>query len=396
MTDIDGNTYLDLAMGFGGLMLGHRPPTVETAVRAQLDKCWHTVIPGQGRHELAELLVDAVPCADKVVFCNSGTEATMQGMRVARAFTGKTRVAVFGGAYHGMHDYALVQDDPRSPLESPTAKTIGRGVPHTVRDETMVILPYHHDAAFDLIRRHQDELALVTIQAVQNTTPRIDNHEFLSELRAVCDECDVLLMFDEVVTGFRLAYGGGQAYYGVTPDLAAYGKIIGGGTPAGALCGRADIMDLFDTGGSRGVAGGGTFSGNPITMAAGAATLRVLKERQEEIYPALERAGDRLANAVNAYGEERALNTFLMHAASIQSMHFVKGPIGSFREAYPANHVAEEAFYIFLLDRGVLVPPFHVFFLSAAHTDEHIDRVVSAFIDSLEDCRADGLFSKER
>jgi glutamate-1-semialdehyde 2,1-aminomutase len=340
------------------------------------------------------MMVEAVPCAEKVVFANSGTEATMLGMRVARGFSGKTRVAVFGGAYHGMHDYALVQDDPKSPADSPTAKTTGRGVPDAVRDETMLILPYHDDAAFELIRRHADELALVVIQPVQNNTPRIDNHDFLRTLRTVCEECDVLLMFDEVVTGFRLAYGGGQEYFGVTPDLATYGKIIGGGTPVGALCGPAEILDLFTKAGRGGVAGGGTFSGNAITMAAGAATLRLLKERQGEIYPALERKGNRLADAINTYGEEQGLDICHMHAASIHCLHFVKGPIGTFREAYPPNHIAEEAFYIFLLERGVLIPPVHLFLLSVAHTDEHIDRVISACIESLDDCRADGLFDR--
>jgi len=392
MTDVDGNTYLDLAMGFGPLILGHRPPEVEAAIRAQLEKCWHTVIPNQGRCELGELMVDAVPCADRVVFTNSGTEATMLGMRAARAFTGKPRVAVFGGAYHGMHDYALVQDDPKSPVDAPTPKTMGSGVPEAVRDQTMLILPYHSDAAFELIRRHADELAVVFVQPVQNTTPRADNHDFLRGLREVCTECGVPLLFDEVVTGFRLAYGGGQEFFGVTPDLATYGKIIGGGTPVGALCGRADIMELFTKAGRRGVLGGGTFSGNALTMAAGAATLRVLKERKDEIYPTLERLGDRLADAINAYGEDQELDIHLMHAASIQCLHFVKGPIGTFREAFPPNHGAEEAFYIFLLERGVLVPPFHLFLLGAAHTDEHIDRVITACIESLDDCVADGLF----
>lgn len=391
MTDVDGNRYIDLAMGFGSLILGHRPGEVVAAMRAQIEKGWHLILPGEAQHDLAELLVEAVPCADKVVFQNSGTEATMCGMRVARAYTGKNRIAVFGGGYHGTHDYALVQEDPKSPPASPAPKTTGGGVPDVVRDETMLVLPYRDPAAFDLIRRHKDELAAVMIQPVQNTTPHLDNGAYLSTLRAVCDECGVLLMFDEVVTGFRLAYGGGQVFYGVTPDLATFGKIIGGGTAVGALCGRADIMDLFAKSGARGVFAGGTFNGNPLTMAAGAATLRTLRARKDELYPRLARIGDTLANIVGAHCERNDMAVTLMNAASIHCFHFKKGPIESYRDAYPANRAAEEAFYALVLDRGVLLPSFHVYFLSAAHDDAMIEKVAAAFVESLDDCRADGL-----
>jgi glutamate-1-semialdehyde 2,1-aminomutase len=391
MRDVDGNAYLDLAMGFGALILGHRPEAVVEAMRAQIDKGWHLILPGEAQHELAELIIDAVPCAEKVVFQNSGTEATMYGMRVARAFTGKDRIAVFGGGYHGTHDYALVQEDPRSPAATPAARTTGSGIPGVVRDATMLVLPYRDPAAFELIRKHKDELAAVMIQPVQNTTPHLDNHAYLRELRALCDECGVLLMFDEVVTGFRLAYGGGQAYYGVTPDLASFGKIIGGGTPVGALCGRADIMALFGRSGASGVFAGGTFNGNPLTMAAGVATLRVLKSEKDTLYPRLAAAGDRLAGAVQGHCERNEMAVTLMHAASIQCFHFRQGPIRSFRDAHPANRDAEEAFYALVLDRGVLLPSFHVYFLSAAHDDAMIDRIRDVFIESLDDCRADGL-----
>lgn len=391
ITDVDGNSYLDLAMGFGSLILGHRPPEVVEAMAAQLEKGWHLILPGEAQHELAELLIEAAPCAEKVVFQNSGTEATMYGMRVARAFTGKDRVAVFGGGYHGTHDYALVQDDPKSPPHAPAAKTTGAGVPRAVRDETMLVLPYRDPAAFELIRANRDTLALVIVQPVQNTTPHMDNGPFLSELKEVCAECGVLLMFDEVVTGFRLAYGGGQELYGVTPDLAAYGKIIGGGAPVGALCGRADVMDMFARPGARGVFAGGTFNGNPLTMAAGVATLKTLKRRRSELYPQLREFGERLAGAVQAYCDDEDMAVTLMHAASIQCFHFKRGPINSFRDAYPANRAAEEAFYAFVLDSGVLLPSFHVYFLSAQHTGAMIDRLIEDFIGALDKCRADGL-----
>ncbi len=391
MRDIDGNTYLDLAMGFGSLILGHRPPEVLAAMRAQLEKGWHLILPGEAQCELAELLVEASPCAETVVFQNSGTEATMCAMRVARAFTGKTRIGVFGGGYHGTHDYALVQEDPKSTPGSLQAKTAGAGVPDIVRDTTMLALPYRDPAALELIRKHRDELAAIIIQPVQNTTPHLDNKVYLQSLRKVCDECGVLLIFDEVVTGFRIAYGGGQELYGVTPDLVAYGKIIGGGTAVGALCGRREIMDLFARPGSRGVFAGGTFNGNPLTMAAGVATLRALRERRRDLYPALMRRGERLAEAVRTHAEKNEMAVTLMHAASIQCFHFKAGPIASYRDAQPANRAAEEAFYALVLDRGILLPSFHVYFLSAAHNDAMVENVAAAFIEALDDCRADGL-----
>lgn len=390
--DVDGNTYLDLAMGFGSLILGHRPPEVAAAMRAQLERGWHLILPGEAQHDLAELLVEAVPCAESVVFHNSGTEATMAAMRLARAFTGKTRIGVFGGGYHGTHDYALVQEDPKSARAAPAAKTTGAGVPDIVRDETMLALPYRDPAALDLLRKHKDELAAVIIQPVQNTTPRLDNGAFLKELRALCSESGVLLIFDEVVTGFRLAYGGGSAFYGVTPDLAAFGKIVGGGTPVGALCGPREIMSLFSRPGARGVFAGGTFNGNPLTMAAGAATLRVLKEKQDTLYPALAAKSEALAEAVESHCARHDIAVTLMHAASIQCFHFKRGPIESYRDTHPANREAEAAFYALVLDRGVLLPSFHVYFLSAAHSESDIQNAAGAFIEALDDCRADGLF----
>ena len=391
LTDIDGNRYLDLAMGFGAQILGHRPERVERAMREQIGRGWHTVLPNTLQHELTELLNEAAPCAELTILANSGTEATMYGMRVARAFTGKKRVGIFGGAYHGTHDYALTQDDPKSPQAAPFANTIGRGVPDVVRDETVTILPYLSDAAFEIIQRYKDELACIIIQPVQNTIPRLDVGEFLADLRLVCDECDVLLMFDEVITGFRMAYAGGQGYFGVTPDLASFGKIIGGGTPVGAVCGRADIMSMFSKAGSRGVFSGGTFSGNPLTMAAGTATLRYLKEREGTLYPSLEARSNRLADAVNGYCYENEMDVTLLSAGSIQCFHFVKGEVGTLRQAFPPNRKAEGAFYLHVLDRGVLVPGVHVYFVSDAHTDDHIDQIIGVFIEALDECRADEL-----
>ena len=245
MTDVDGNTYIDMTMGFGPCVLGHRPPAVAAALQAQLDKGWHFGIPNARQVELADLIEEASPCAEKVVFFNSGTEATLTAMRMARAFTGKTRIALFDGCYHGSHDYALIFVNPESGRDRPAPMRVGAGIPKAIEDETMLVLPYRNEAAFDLIREHKDDLAAVFLEPSQNSHPRLDNAEFLNGLKSVCEETGVLLGFDEVVTGFRIAYGGLQEYYGITPDFATYGKAIAAGLPIGAVAGRRDIMNCF-------------------------------------------------------------------------------------------------------------------------------------------------------
>ena len=392
MTDVDGNSYIDLTMGFGPHVLGHRPKIVEDALHEQLAKGWHFGLHNERQVELAHLIGEAAPVAERTVFCNSGTEATMYGIRVARGFTGKNRVAVFDGCYHGAHDYALVKADPDSPRSEPEPRLISAGVPETIRDDTMMVLPYHDEAALELIRKHKDELALVMVQPVQNTVPRDDVGPWLKRLEKVCRESNVLLLLDEVVTGFRLAFGGGMEYFGVTGDLITWGKALGGGLPVGALSGRADIMDLLGKpwGDIKGVFFGGTFSGNPLTMAGGVATLGHMKDNKETLYPYLNEQGNRLANQVNGFCEERQIGATLMNAGSIFYMHFKRG-IETSRDLAGENQDAQREFDVHLLEHGVIVPGIHLFFTSAAHTPEHIDEVVAAFQDSLMAVREDGL-----
>lgn len=393
LTDVDGNDYIDLTMGFGPHVLGHRPKAIEDAMHDQLAKGWHVGLHNPLQAELAALLREASNCGDQAIFCNSGTEATMYGMRIARAFTGKDRVALFDGNYHGAHDYALVKADGDSPRAKPGAKLLGRGVPEVIKDDTMVMLPYHDAAAYDIIRAHADDLALVMVQPVQNTVPRIDNAKFLQGLAEVCRETGVLLLLDEVVTGFRLGYGGGQALYGITPDLATYGKALGGGMPIGALTGRAEIMAAFGKGWGApdGVFSGGTFSGNPITMAAGIAMLSYLKEHRDEVYPHLDEQSERLASAVNGFCPEHQMGVQLMNAGSIFYLHFQREPIETSRDVTRENPQAEREFYLHLLNHGVIVPGIHLFFLSAAHTAADVDAIIEAFMQSFLDVRADGL-----
>ncbi|WP_119389880.1 aminotransferase class III-fold pyridoxal phosphate-dependent enzyme [Taklimakanibacter lacteus] len=261
LTDIDGNTYIDTCMGFGVCVLGHRHPDIAASMARISGSGWHFGIHSQEQLPLARLLQDAVPCAERILFCNSGSEATSYAMRAARAFTGKEKIGIFDGYWHGMHDYCMVAPTNVSSRDRPAGVEISTGVPKAIRDLT-VALPYRNRCAFDIIRENKDELAMVIIEPVQHSNPQRDVRDWLLELQQVCRDCNVLFCLDEMVTGFRLAYGGGQEYFGITPDLATLGKACGGGLPIGVIAGREDFMRMFlPRTGEQGVFTGGTFTG---------------------------------------------------------------------------------------------------------------------------------------
>jgi len=390
--DADGNRYIDTSVGFGLHMLGHRHPEIEAAIKARSELGWMFGIHTTSQMKLATLLHEASPCAERVVFCNSGTEATMYAIRAARGFTGRERIAIFDGAYHGAHDWGMWAADPSSSRDAPDKVPMGRGVPRALA-ELVLMLPYRNRAAFDLIRENADSLALVLVEGVQSSNPQPLAGEFLRELAEVCRSCGVLFGIDEVITGFRLAYGGAQERFGVTPDLAAYGKVLGGGLPVGAIAGRADVMEVFTGLGARnGIFSGGTFSGNPLTMEAGAAAVGHLKAHPE-IYANLEQRGDRLARKINDYCQSRQLPVQMKNVGSMFHLFFQRESIDSMRDVTAPNVRAEKAFYLHALNRGVLVPGTQRAFLSAAHGESEIDELIAVFTASLDDVQAEGLFA---
>lgn len=389
--DADGNRYLDTSVGFGLHMLGHRHPEIEAAIKARSELGWMFGIHTTVQMKLATLLHEASPCAERVVFCNTGSEATMYAIRAARGYSGRERIALFDGCYHGAHDYGMWVTDPSSPRERPGKVPMGHGIPRALAD-LVTLLPYRHRAAFDLIRAQSDELALVMVEGVQSSNPQPGAGEFLRELAAVCRECGVLFAIDEVITGFRLAYGGAQERFGVTPDLATYGKVLGGGLPVGAIAGRADVMNVFTgLGAERGIFSGGTFSGNPLTMEAGAAAVGHLRANPD-IYSRLDAAGTRLAGAVNGFCEARQIPAQMKHVGSMFHLFFQRQPIDSMRDVQAGHAAAEKAFYLHALNRGVLVPGTQRAFLSAAHGDAEVDTLIRVFQDALLEVQAEGLF----
>jgi glutamate-1-semialdehyde 2,1-aminomutase len=403
IVDVDGNEYIDLAMGYGPHVLGHAPESVVDAVREQAALGLQVGLHNPQQERLARLITEAAPANEQVIFANSGTEATMYAIRAARAYTGKMRVGLFDGNYHGVHDTVLAQAHGDSPRERPAVVTKSTGVPQETLDG-ILMLPYRHEAAFDLIREHRDELAVVLLEPVQSSNPRLDATEWMREVREVCRQSDVLFVLDEVITGFRLAFGGAHERFGVTPDLATYGKAIGGGMPVGAVAGPKELMAVFGRGALPPGASeddedvkririyaGTTFAGNPMTMVAGAAQVGYLKEHRDEVYPYLDEQSDRLAKEVNGFIQVEELPALLMHASSMFHLRFGRGPVESSRDLDHSFAEVEREFYLHLLNRGVIVPGIHLFFLSAAHTPEDVDTVIDAFKQSFADIKQRGL-----
>ncbi|MFB3104823.1 MAG: aspartate aminotransferase family protein, partial [Pseudomonadales bacterium] len=347
-------------------MLGHRHPLIEQAIKKRAELGWMFGIHTTSQMKLANLLHEASPCAERVVFCNTGSEATMYAIRAARGYSGKEKIALFDGFYHGAHDYGMWITDPGSPREAPAKLPMGNGIPHALQELTL-LLPYRHRGAFDLIRKHASVLALVMVEGVQSSNPQPEAGEFLRELKCVCREAGVLFAIDEVITGFRLAFGGAQELFDVKADMATYGKVLGGGLPVGAITGRADIMEVF-TGlvAERGIFSGGTFSGNPLTMEAGAAMVGYLREHPE-VYRETNAAGNRLTKAVNEFCEAQQISAQMKNVGNMFHMFFQREPLESMRDVSMTNAEAEKAFYLHTLNRGVLVPGTQRAFLSYAH-----------------------------
>ncbi len=399
ITDLDGNEYIDLTMGYGTHVLGHAPDSVVRAVQEQAARGLQYGLHNAHQTRLAELICEIVPNAEEVVFTNSGTEATMYAIRAARALTGKDRIGLFDGSYHGVHDVVLAGVTPDSPRKTPSPRLKGAGIPETILKE-LVMLPYREQHAFDLIRQSKDELAAVVVEPVQSSNPRLDTREWLHALRDVCNESGVLLILDEVVTGFRLALGGAQERLGLEADLVTFGKALGGGSPIGAVVGRHDLMAVFGPG-ARGatsrtakgerprarIFAGTSFAGNPLTMCAGIAALEEMRDRKAEIYPRLEAQTKRLEEEINAFLEREKIEARIRRGGSMFHLPFQSDPIESARDVRGENPRLENEFYVRLLEHGVLVPGIHVAFLSAAHTPQDVDQIIAAYIESFRELR---------
>jgi glutamate-1-semialdehyde 2,1-aminomutase len=375
ITDVDGNEWIDFVGSWGPMILGHGSEVVEAAVGEALRRGTSFGAPCAGEVELARLIVDSVPSIDMVRLVNSGTEATMSAVRLARAATGRDVVVKFRGAYHGHADSFLVQaGSGAATLGVPSSPGVTEG---TARDT--LVADYNDLASVrERFASRRGKIACVIVEPVAGNmgcVPPVPG--FLEGLRDLCDEAGALLIFDEVMTGFRVGLGGAQERYGVRPDLTALGKVIGGGLPVGAYGGRADLMARIAPSGP--VYQAGTLSGNPLSVAAGAATLRRLRSKPD-VFAKIDVVGRALDEGFTRL-EAEGLGPLVWHRVGAMGGFFLAdGPILRWEDAQRGANERFKRFFWAMLDAGFYLPPspYEALFLSEAHTVEH----VAAFIDA--------------
>ncbi len=375
ITDVDGNTFLDYVCSWGPGILGHAHPAVIEAVqKACVDGLTYGA-PTEKEWKLAELIHDAMRSVEKVRLVSSGTEAVMSAIRVARGYTGRDLILKFKGNYHGHSDGLLVKAGSAALT---TAVPDSSGVPASYTQNTLVALYNDMDSVKELMEKYKNKVAAIIVEPVAaNMGVVLPKEGFLEFLREITVRYGTLLIFDEVITGFRLGYGGAQEYFQVTPDLTTLGKIVGGGMPMAAYGGRAEIMDKVSPVGP--VYQAGTLSGNPIATTAGIATLEILKA-PPEYYGELERKAKRLAAAF----EERSKNTgeaiWVNQIGSLLSAFFTSGPVADYDSATNSDTRAYADYFGQMLEQGIYVAPsqFEAMFVSAAHTNEEIEKTCKA------------------
>ncbi|MCY4473937.1 MAG: aspartate aminotransferase family protein [Chloroflexi bacterium] len=387
IVDVDGNERVDFINNMTTLILGHRHPAVIDALREQLERGVSYPAPTPLVVEWGELMCERVPSLDKVRFVNSGTEATLNAIRAARAFSGKTMLAKCEGAYHGNHDAVQISVTPDVGLagdgESPDAVLMTRGMTPRSADE-IVIMPYNDlENAEQVIRTHADELAAVIVEPINGQCGMVPAEpEFLEGLRRLTSDLGILLIFDEVIA-FRASRGGAQEYYGVTPDLTCFGKVIGGGLPVGAFGGRQDVMSMWDPSQSGGpqVSHAGTFNGNPMTAAAGVATLR---ELSVDVYEDLGKKGDYLRQKLRDVIAEIEAPMGVTGAASLFGIQATPEAVRDYRSYATNDSDLLEMVFMGMMNEGYLLSSKCAGNVSAAHSYAELDGFVEAFGRVLE------------
>jgi glutamate-1-semialdehyde 2,1-aminomutase len=379
VTDADGVERLDFINTMTTMILGHGPAPVLDAVRQQLEYGLAYNSPNRHQVELARILCDRVPSFEKVRFTNSGTEATLNTIRVARAFTGRSKFAKVEGGYHGTHDAVMVslRIDPTTggDYENPQPVPSSAGLAEGTLDQA-VIIPYNDvEVAGAILEAHRDELAAVIVEPVMGSVGMLPAEpEYLRMLRDFADSSGALLIFDEVIS-FRVAPGGSQEYFGVTPDLTSLGKIIGGGFPVGAFGGRSDIMSLYSPINGPVVAHAGTFNANPVTMVAGAATMT---ELTPNVYRRLAELTEMLRQGVRMVCSELEQPVLVTGIGSLFGIHFTEQPIRNYRDIAASDKSLAERMFMGMLNEGFLLAPNLVGALSMALGEMEVDAFVRA------------------
>ncbi|HEV8533369.1 MAG TPA: aminotransferase class III-fold pyridoxal phosphate-dependent enzyme [Methylomirabilota bacterium] len=380
--DMSGREYIDYVLASGPLVLGHAHPAVVAAVREQIEGGSTYFMVNEPIIQLAEEICEAMPCAEQVRFTSTGSEATFFALRVARTYRQRDKILKFEGGYHGAHDYSMMSSAPRAPKAFPAPVPDSAGIPHSIESEVL-IAPFNDLGTVEgIIATHADELAAVLVEPLQRLVP--PQPGFLQGLREITRRHGVLLIFDEVVTGFRLAYGGAQQYYGVVPDLAAIGKIVGGGFPLAAVCGSEELMRPFDPeydGKGDFISQSGTLNGNPIAAVAGLATLAEL--RKPGAYETIHGTGRRLmAGLTELVGKARLPGQVVGEPVCFDVL-FTDEPVIDYRAVQRADGALSRTFTTELIKRGV-VKNNQKMYMSLVHSPEDVAKTLEACEDALK------------
>jgi glutamate-1-semialdehyde 2,1-aminomutase len=386
MWDVDENEYIDYVLGQGPLILGHSYPAIINSVKAQLDRGQVYSAQHELEVEVAATVCRLVPCAERLRFNSVGSEAVHAAWRLARAFTGREKILKFEGHYHGWFDSTLYSVSPplaaAGPVEAPVAVPGTKGQARSTAGD-LVIAPWNDlEMLAAILERHSGEVAAIMMEPILCNSGCISPQPgYLAGVQALCRQHGCLLIFDEVITGFRLALGGAQAYLGITPDLAVFGKALAGGFPLSCLAGRADVMDLI----SRGEVGhSGTFNSNPVVMAAAAATLGELEQNATTIYPRLFALGQRLMAGIRQAAAAAGVPLLVDGPGPVFNIYFTEQvAVNNYRDFARCDMAAMSRLHTALLDRGVNVVGRGLFFLSAAHTGADIDETIGAITRAL-------------
>jgi glutamate-1-semialdehyde 2,1-aminomutase len=377
MFDVSGNRYIDLGMGAGSMILGHAYGPIVENLQIQAAKGALFIQPAQSAFEMKDKMLNHLPSKfDGVVFCNSGSEATMRAIRMARAYSGKQCIALFSGSWHGGHESVLAIDNYDSPALKPKPKPASSGLPDHAMDD-LLMLPYNKHEAIDLIRSHADKLALLIVEPLQGSNPRSDIETFLHAISVVCQEEGIILAFDEVITGYRISLGGAIETFGITPDIVTFGKIIGGGLPIGAIAFTEDIstrifrsnIDPFFT--------GGTFSANPLAMSVG---LKVIECLETQNYQEINDKALELRRACNSFFLKHAIPMQIIGNRSISRIIFTNKEVGNRRERdlHEISHQGQQVFRKILMLNGIFSPSNGIIFMSFSHNIDDVEEIITA------------------
>lgn len=374
LTDVDNRTYIDYINSWGPAIVGHTHPEVLEAVKQQAEKGFSYGTPTELETEIARFIIKNVPNIDQIRMVSSGTEACMSAIRLARGYTGRDKIIKFEGCYHGHSDSFLIKaGSGAATFGNPNSPGVTQG---TAKD-TLLARYNDFEQIEDLFRHNEGEIAAVIIEPVAgNMGCVLPENQFLKKLRTICDKNGTLLIFDEVMTGFRLAFGGAQEVYNVKADLVTYGKVIGGGMPVGAFAGRNEIMNCLAPKGA--VYQAGTLSGNPLAMRAGLTTLQIIKEN-ESFYDKINKTTEILDFEIGKILNEKGIVHKINRKGSMMSIFFHTHSVSNFDDAQEANHALFNNFFHYLLENGIYLPPsgYETWFISEAIKDVEIDKTLS-------------------